>query len=80
MILNLNDVVDFRLDEVQQGGDATLGGLLHFDGATADGSNGLPDEVNVHLGGVPEQSVKLLSTYLNLFRLVLTLRRHKLAK
>jgi len=51
---NLNDVVDFGLDEVEQSGDASLGGLLHLDGAAADGANRLPHEVDVDLGGVPE--------------------------
>ena len=50
----LDNVVDFGLDEVKQGGDAPLGRLLDLDGAAADRSNRLPDEVNVHLGGVPE--------------------------
>ena len=35
----LNDVVHFRLDQIDQCTDAPFGRLFHFDGASTDGPN-----------------------------------------
>ena len=60
----LNNVVDFGLDEVEQGRDASFGRLLNFDGASADGSNGFPHEVDINLSGIPKQVKKTRLTHM----------------
>ena len=65
----LNDVVDLGLDEFEEDSDAALGGTLELNGAPADSTDGLADEVHVDLGGV------LLELKQNLVDVAL---RHKL--
>jgi hypothetical protein len=55
IVSDLHDVVDFGLDEVEEGRDASFGRLLHLDGTTADGANRLAHEVDVNLGRVPKE-------------------------
>ncbi len=49
----LNNVVNFGLDEVEQGRDTPFGRLLNFDGTSANGSNGLSHKVDVDFGSIP---------------------------
>lgn len=48
----LNDVVDLRLDEIEECSDAPLGGRFDFDRTPSDGSDGFPYEIDVHFGCV----------------------------
>ncbi len=45
----LNDVADFRGDEVEQNVDATLGCSVDLDGALTDGADGSAHKVDIHL-------------------------------
>ena len=52
----LNDVIHFRLDQIDQRGDATLGRLFDFDRTATDRSNGFSNEIHVDLRRVSKRT------------------------
>ena len=43
----LDNIIDFGLDQIQKSRYTSFCGLFHFDGASADSPNGLPDKINI---------------------------------
>ena len=48
----LDHVIDFRLNQIDQGADTSLGRLFDFDGASTDRPDRLPNEINIDLSGI----------------------------